>query len=529
MLDRIKAMRLREEDRGAPAACTTRPKRILFNCQFAWEFGYVEYALAAALRLRGHDVRMIICGGLPEYCEQETQHDQRPSCETCVYRMFRRLDAFGLPQVIMSDCLSWDDISFARQVSQEYDAQSLRDLREAGVPVGMLAFYNLFHYFHGYPFEITGEAESVFRRCISSGLLITRAAQRLCDQYQPDILCTVNGKFLQWAPFVHAARQRDIPYSTWEDLRVSSGAVTFASNAIAHEMPLDNVWAAQQAAPFSQQDRARIQEHFRLWAAGSITPWPYYGQDVVVEPEKIRSCLGLRPDAPLVSLFPNVCWDSTSVGFESAFESMYDWIAQAVRYAGRRPDLDLVIRAHPAEIKLPPKYRSTTPVAEFVRRHCIPVPPNVKVLEGDSPISSYGLGSLSHVVMTYTSTLGIEFALAGLRPWVAARAHYGRKGFTLDLQSARHMCDLLDGNTFDNRLTPQQVERAHRLAYLFRFRKIFSFPHLDDSGNFTPPSWRFFAPGGNAVLDDLCDAMLNQGDFIDVGARPGRFAKAGVG
>jgi len=519
MLDRIKAMRLREEGTTVRVTSAALPRRILFNCQFAWEFGYVEYALATALRLRGHDVRMIICGAGLDYCELETRHNRRPTCEVCVQRMLRRMDAFGLPYQVMGQFLTGEDFDYARNVSQRMEVAQLKELVEAGVPVGKLAFLDQFHFFHGYPFEITGEMEEIFRKCIASTILFTRAAHRLHDDYRPDMVCSVNGKFAQWAPFVQAARQRGLPYCTWEDLRIRTGAVTFASNGIGHEVPVDDIWEQQLRKPFSEESRHRIRDHFRLWARGAITPWRYYGEDAIDGPEQVRQALALRPGVPIVSLFPNLCWDSTSVGFESAFENMYDWVANVVAYARRRPDWDFVIRAHPGEGKLPLEYRSTTPVGEFVRDRCGPVPPNVKLIEGDSPLSSYTLGEMSKVVMTYTSTLGIEFALRGIRPWAAARALYGRKGFTVDLVSPQHMFDLLDRNQLDNRLTPEQIESAERFAHMFRFRKVFSFPRLDDSGNFNPPSWRFFAPGGNDVMDRLCTAFLNHDPFLDIDAR----------
>jgi hypothetical protein len=520
MLDRIKAMRLREEGTTVHVARATRPRRILFNCQFAWPFGHVEYSLASALRLRGHDVRVAICGAGLDYCEQETTHNRRPTCEVCVQRMLRRMDAFGLPYVLMSESLTDPDFDYAHRVSRQTELSQLEELVEAGVPVGKLAFYNQFHFFHGFPFEISGEKEEVFRKCVASAILLTRAAQRMFDEFRPDQMCTVNGKFVQWAPFVYAARQRNIPYCTWEDLRIRTASVTFASNGIGHEFPLDEVWQKELQRPFPEKARQTTREFFQLWAKGSLAPWPYYGDDAIHDPDQVMRLLNLRPGAPVVSLFPNLCWDSTSVGFESAFDNMYDWLAQVVQYARRRPDLDFVIRAHPGESKLPVEYQSTTPVGQFVRRHCAPVPANVRLLEGDSPVTSYALGEISKVVMTYTSTLGIEFALRSIRPWAAARAPYGRKGFTVDLASPQHMFDLLDRNQFDNRLTPEQVEFAERFAYMFRFRKIFSFPCLDDSGNFTPPSWRFFAAGGNEVMDRSCEAFLNQESFLDIDAQP---------
>jgi hypothetical protein len=384
-----------------------------------------------------------------------------------------------------------------------------------GLPIGELAFLNLFHYFKGYPFDIAGKVEEVFRRCASTAFLQARGMRRVVDAVQPDIICTVNGKFTQWAPIVHVAKQQDIPYFTWEDLLKPCGTI-FEWNGIAHEMRVDSVWNDELSRPFTEEDDREIREHFKLWASGANTIWVFYDDTTIHNVDEIRRTLGLPDAAPIISLFPNVCWDSTSVGFERAFTSMYDWIHSAVDYARTHPEVAVVIRAHPAEAKLPPEYRSSTPVCDYVRRECDPVPANVYLIEGTSPISSYGLGAISSVVMTYTTTLGIEFALQGLRPWVAANSYYAGKGFTLDLESAGHMHALLDQRPYDNRLAPEQVQLAARLAHIVRFRKVFTFPFLQKDGGNTLSSFRELAPGGNPSINALCNCVLKCKPFIDL-------------
>ncbi|MCK5092663.1 MAG: hypothetical protein KAR30_09065, partial [Gammaproteobacteria bacterium] len=62
--------------------------RILFNTQYHWYYSWLDYTLAASLELRGSNVCMLGCDGLP-YCEQELFTDNRPSCKDC-YRITAR-------------------------------------------------------------------------------------------------------------------------------------------------------------------------------------------------------------------------------------------------------------------------------------------------------------------------------------------------------------------------------------------------------------------------------------------------------
>lgn len=520
MLDRISALRRRFERNGQAAAAAPRPQRILFNSQFAWPFGPVEYSLAAALRLRGHDVVMVGCGGLPRYCELRTRSQERPPCEKCIRHLAQRFDAFGLPHVSMREHLGDADLAYARSRADSSPVLELLRLKERGVEVGRLAFLNLFHYFRMYPMRIEGELEVVFRQCVESAVLIARAAERIIGARRPDLVVSVNGKFLQWAPWVEVARRQGVDVLTWEDYHIRDGGVTFALNEIAHTMRIDDeTWRFELSRPFDPAHRREVRDYLSNWSAQRNTPWKYYGPDAIRDAGAVRGALGLRGAAPIVALFPNLVWDSTSVGFESAFAGMYDWLLHVVDYARRRPEVEFVVRAHPGEAVLPAEYRCGSTVGEVIRRERAPLPENVHLLDGGHGVTSYALGEAASVVMVYTSTLGVEFPVRGIRPWVAADAFYAGKGFTLDLRSAEHMTRLLDADCFANRLSAEQVERAERLVHLVRFRRVMSFPWLHDDGRFEPPSFEALAPGGDPRIDDLCERIVTRAPLLDVGAR----------
>ena len=497
-----------------------KPKRFLFNTQFKWPYSPVDYSLAMALRHRGHDVAMVACGGLPDYCERETKDQNRPSCESCLTDIVSDFQKYNLPFYAVTNSITSDDIAKAKNISEENSVSTLLNLEVCNIPVGKLAWLNLFHYFKGYPFEISGEKEKVFRRCINSAILFVTASVQLLDRYKPDMIITVNGKFLQWSPFIYLAKQRNIAFTTWEDLNITQNGTIFAINEIAHEQCIDSVWNEESKKPLSKIDKKALLMHFKLWEEGKTTPFPYYDETTERNIDNIRFSLGLRKGVPIVTLFPNVSWDSTSVGFDSVFQNMYDWAFRVVEYARRRPDIEFVIRAHPAEKKMPDTFKSTTPICEAIRSKYLSIPTNVKLVDGQSTISSYSLADISNIVMVYTSTLGIELALKGKRPWVAARPYYSGKGFTLDLKSPQHMHELLDSNLFENNLTPKQIELAERFAHIVRFRRVFPFPYIDGfSGTFTPTRPDTFVPGANPIIDNLCNYLLTGKPFLDIGWR----------
>jgi hypothetical protein len=178
----------------------------------------------------------------------------------------------------------------------------------------------------------------------------------------------------------------------------------------------------------------------------------------------------------------------------------------------------LVVRAHPAEKNVPLELRSRTPVGAEIKRRFQPLPNNIKLIEGDNPISSYTLAEMAQVNMVYASRFGLEIALRGMRPWIAGDVTYRGKGFTLDLTSKEHMYNLLDANLSDSELSEEQVTLAERFAYLWFFRYEVRLPLLHPPDKrFTLSTFPELGPGGHPVLDNLCDAICTGNPFLDMG------------
>lgn len=500
-------------------------KRFLFNTQFSWEFTGVDRLLAAALRARGHEVAMVACGGgLPRYCEQQTSVTDRLECGDCLQRVKIEFDTYDLPSYTTRDQLTPEDIALADAMVDDQETEALLDLHYKEVPIGRMARLNLLQYFHGYPFEITGETERVFRRCVHSAILFTIAKERILDDFQPDMIIGCNGKFLQWGPFVHMAKARGLQYATWENLYFHgrNPVVIFGVDLIAHEQRVDTVWERELATPFTQENREELIDYFQRWKGGRMSMFNYYPDAMEEDARAIRKELALDEDKPIVSIFCNVSWDSASAGYDTAFESMYHWVFHAVEYAQKNPDIQLIIRAHPAEVRLPETRKTSTPICQEIRKRYT-LPDNVKLVENTSAISSYTLGAMSKVVMLYTSTLGLEFAISGIKPWVAAKPYYGGKGFTVDLSGPQDMFDRLDAKQFENKLSPEQIQLAERISHMGRIRRVFPLPGLGyENGQivFHPPGPEVYKPGGHPTIDKLCEYVLTGEYLLDIGRHP---------
>ena len=77
-------------------------------------------------------------------------------------------------------------------------------------------------------------------------------------------------------------------------------------------------------------------------------------------------------------MLTNVMWDAQLHYRANAFPNMLEWVIQTIRYFIGRPELQLLIRVHPAEIRgnLP----SRQPLVAEIQREFPRLPRNVIVI-----------------------------------------------------------------------------------------------------------------------------------------------------
>jgi hypothetical protein len=513
--DPIKQIRLREEDYRRETSDRNRslPDRKRLAIYSLHHFSPREYGLAMALHLRGHDVRGILCDGLLPLCEMNLGPNIRPPCKACIMNLSRYEDAFGFHYERLKHFLTEEDREHADQLVAETPDDALAALKINGVPVGRFARREIQRYYRGFIFD--PPRDPAFRKWLVSAVLLTWLSERWLDTVKPDIVGVCSGRTLPTACVFEVARQRGIHVVTWDGVATRPDGLMFSHNHPATEIPLDDAWKETADDPLSAEQIDELNAFLSEWARSRNTPFPY-NLNPLEDQTLIRSELGLR-SVPLVAAFTNTSWDIAVIDRDAGFDSMFDWIFSLVEYAINHPEIDLVVRAHPAEKKVPVDLRSRTPVGAEIRKRFHPLPSNVKIIEGDNRISSYSLAEMAQVNMVYASRFGLELALRGTRTWIAGDVTYRNKGFTLDLLSRKHMFEMLEKNSSDQRLSEAEIKLAQRFAHLWFFRYEVRLPLLHPPDKrFALHSFRELGPGGDPAIENICEAFVTGRPFLDL-------------
>jgi hypothetical protein len=218
-----------------------------------------------------------------------------------------------------------------------------------------------------------------------------------------------------------------------------------------------------------------------------------------------------------VVLFTNLVWDSAVIGRDRAFSSIVEWITSTIRLFAARPGDELIVRVHPAEIKLPGR-ESRQSMESSIRKELPSLPANVTIVRATDPTSSYSLMDATDFGLVYSSTTGLEMVLRGKPVVVAAQTHYSGKGFTLDAESPSHYAELVTRLLDDRAAFDVDVDRARRYAYLFFFRAPYVGlgvqEHIRGLVRLTARTVDDLRPGASPDLDRLCQSVLDGRGFM---------------
>lgn len=486
---------------GAPRVAILSPRD--WAAQIQW-----ESLIGHALQMRGAHVSFMTCGGGLEICDRANTWEAPPMpCTSCRRYVRRSLDAHGFEQEALADHWTGE----ADTGWPELDALTLDQLAGAttadGLPLGEMMEIPLKWFLMRTDLDDEPLAAPTWRAFLRSAERIARAVEAALDRLRPDVVLLLNGLFLFEVVAAELCRRRGIDVVTYERGFINDTLV-FDRVEPACRLDVSAGWVDRRHCPLAPEEEARLDAYLDDRRHGRRTIDQYWKG--VRFDEQDRS-----EEGKLVTLFTNLTWDAAVIDQDLAFPSIQDWLVDAIELFADRPADQLVIRIHPAEVKLPGK-QTREPMRAVIEARVGTLPANVEVIDADDPRSSYPLMEASDLGLVYTSTTGLELALHGVPVIVAGETHYRGKGFTIDVDSPEAFRAAVHTALDAPSDRGNQLDLARRYAHLFFFEAPVAprgvEEHVLGLARITIGSLDELRAGVDADLDRLCAAILPAAD-----------------
>jgi hypothetical protein len=487
----------------------------------------VESLLGVALTLRGAQVRFLLCDAdlpaclhvnwkkLPDPTVVRDYTMAQGLCQGCIGRGRGFYGETGLPLSTFGDFLRAEDREEARRLAQTMSLDEIAAYEPDGLKIGEQAKAGALRFLSRGQLPDDETGDWTLRRYFEAALLSRVAVERAVDDFKPDVAVFHHGIYIPQGVIGEIARKRSVRVVNWQ-VAYRKKCFIFSHHETYHHTLLSEPTAGWENMPWSPHIEETIDNYLRSRWYGT-NDWIWFHNQPKHDASAIAAELGIDFGKPTVTLLTNVFWDAQLHYRANAFKDMLDWLLQSIEYFARRPDLQAVIRIHPAEIRgaIPSRQKLTDEIAARYPT----LPPNVFIVPPESDVSTYVLCESSDAVVIYGTKTGVELTARGIPVIVAGEAWIRNKGMTLDAVSPEAYFRLLDELPLRRRLDEATVARAKRYAFHFFFRRFVPLEFVEPAQGSLPYTLRLdslkdLLPAKDPGLDVLCEGILKGREFV---------------
>jgi hypothetical protein len=454
-------------------------ERVLFMSWRGWSTHMmIETVLGHAVRRRGGDAIFAYCGGRLPICEVMPVEAAPPMpCHSCREYVSGALRAAGFDSVSLHDVL---DVDLAvrvarRRVGRLATVRECEAYEDQGLPLGRLVRISVAWFLSRGTLPDTPEVIDTYNSFLISGTVVARGLRAMLDRTTPDRVFMLNGTFFAEQIMMAVAGERGIPFGTYEKGFIHDSIVMTTGATASHLKVPAGTWESVRDTPLTDDESEAIDAYLGQRRQGIGVPNNFWTERID-DVDRIHRDLHLDPRRRLVVMFCNIMWDSAVLEREIAFAGMGEWVIQGINWARRHPEIDLVIRIHPAEIKLR-NHPTRERMADHISHHFSNIPSNVRVVQADDPTSSYVFMDRATMGFVYSSTVGLELAARGVPVLVAADTHYRGRGFTIDANTQDEYWSEAD-RILSAPPDPAELNRIRELARRYAVLLFFRFHNV---------------------------------------------------
>lgn len=509
----------------AKIGATGGPKVLLATSLGGYDNGVLlESSLAVSLTLRGAEVHILLCDKALPACQMAklskvephrfASHGPSDLCDSCINSGMAIYEPLGLPIHTYSQSIGLSEIEFARSEAQSIRIDEIGSYLFEGLAVGEHAQAGALRYFARGDLKGEPKAEVILRRYLEASLRTVFAARTLVRQQRFDVVCFHHGIYVPQGLIGEVCRQERVRVVN-SNPAYRKQTFIFSHDDTYHHTMISEPTSAWEDIPWSLEREKQTMDYLKSRWYGT-QDWIWFHESPQHDIGKIETELGVDFSKPCVGMLTSVMWDAQLHYRSNAFPSMLDWVMKTIAYFSRRPDLQLIIRVHPAEVggMIPSRQR----LVDEIRKEFPILPTNIFVIPPESQISTYAVMEKCDSVIIYNTKTGIELSSMGIPVIVAGEAWIRNKGFSIDASTPEDYYRILDRLPSLKRLDAERLEKARKYAYHFFFRRMLHFPFITSREKFQfnldVKALANLEAGRYQGLDCVCDGIINCTPFV---------------
>jgi hypothetical protein len=455
--------------RAVPAA-PVGGRQVLVLSMTDWPYQVkTECMLATALRLRGWSVRVLTSN---------------------LYTTARRIyAAYGITDLVSFERLAWDPKTFrkclteaARRAEGPLDFNAVKEWTYGDAWIGpQLLAWVARKSFNGAPDTREPGPRAELLKQTPLACAFVHAAERYFATQRLDLILA-NEPNSTLGPFVDVAIAHGIPVVQFiqpsrDDAMVFKRLDRVTRRIHANSVAPEVLERLTREAWTPRHQQALDEEFRRRYGGVSQIQARNQPGTVDVPAAQIRDELKLDPRKPTAVVFSHILWDATLFFGRDLFDNYGDWFVQTVKAATANPNLNWIVKLHPANLWKRKLAGVTSEQEELrmIREAVGDLPDHVRLLMPQTRISTLSLFRMADVGVTVRGSIGYELPCFGVPVVTAGTGRYSGLGFTLDHDSAEDYLATLARLHTVSKLSPRETHLARVHAYALLVRRQWPF------------------------------------------------------
>ena len=485
----------------------------------------IESTLGIALTLRGAEVHYLVCDEFLPTCwkplsimypdlNEFAECGPKDHCPKCFKKAFRMIQSLELNAHRHSEFVTSEEFSEAEKLSQSIDMRMIPEFRLNGIAVGEHAYAGALRFFAKGNLVDEPQSEVILRRFFHAALVTIISGSKILDEIQFDCALLFHGIYVPEGLIGEVARQKKVRVVNWLNAYRNQCFLFSHSDTYHHTMMSEPV-ALWENVEWNTDVESHLMDYLASRWHGS-RDWISFNRNPEIDLNIISRETGVDFTKPCIGMLTNVMWDAQLHYPANIFKNMLEWALQTIDYFAKRPNLQLLIRVHPAELTgyIP----SRQPIMEEIKKAYPSLPDNIFIIPPESRISTYAAMLECDSVIIYGTKTGVELTSIGIPVIVAGEAWIKNKDISMDPGSVAEYFTLLEQLPLGKRMNDDKVRRARQYAFHFFFRRMIPLEFITSVTRVhyevKLDTMEQLKPGNYNGLDVICDGILQGNEFI---------------
>lgn len=488
----------------------------------------LESLIGSTLHHKGCDVEFLLCDGILKSCVMGSIHSlnedeyfkngSKKLCNSCFEVSKNFLKKLNLKINTFSNSITLEEIDKINQLNlDKLSLDEIKNFKYENVSIGEHAFAGALRYYAKTEINDEKYHKGIANSYLKSAFLSYMVIKNLLNEKKYDEIILNHGIYVPQGIINEYARSKNISVSTW-CTGYRKNSFCFTRGDTYHRSLINEPNKNWEDIKLNKKIKDKLFSYLNSRLTGS-NDWIFFHNNPSFNSEKFFEENKIDKNKPIIGLATNVLWDAQIDYPSNFFSGMMEWLFYTIDHFIQNPNLQLLIRIHPAEVNETKPSRQR--VAEEILKKYKKLPPNIIVVKPENNISTYSIFEKCKSVIIYGTKLGIELSAMKKLVIVCGESFIRNKNVGLDINNIVEYKEILNKiEDIDYEYFDLDNDKALKYAYHFFFRRTVNLKSIVERKGKWPnyainkDYSKILLNKSDSGLENICDSIIHGSDYV---------------